>query len=243
MDNVRPTIQKTVQDLLTTLQKQLGPALQSLTLVGSAATDDFVDGKSDVNSVLVVSALDMQVLSLLAGIGPSMGRKRLRAPLLMTPAYIQRSTDVFAVEWLDFQAFHQTVHGTDPFASLSFKKEHMRLQCERQFKSLLVQLHQGFVSSAQRRDVVAALLTNIAKELLPYARAMLWLDDKDRPASCMSAFEQIQTQYSIDMEPFKTAFAFRYEKLRESPEQLRLLFGRACASIESLSQIADQWRA
>ncbi|MCE5186113.1 MAG: hypothetical protein LLF76_08330 [Planctomycetaceae bacterium] len=243
MEHVRQEINKTVEQLVRTLKERLGPALQSLTLIGSAVTDDFVAGKSDINSVLVVDKVNNGILSSLSQIGPSMGRKRLRAPLLMTPAYIERSCDVFAVEWLDFQAFHHTICGQDPFVSLTFSKEDVRLQCERQFKSLQIQLQQGYINSAEKKHAIAALLTNVAKELAPYLRAMLWLRDSNRPACLINTFDQVKTLFSVDMDAFKTAYSFRYRRLHESAEQIRGLFVQASDVIESLSGIADQWRA
>lgn len=241
METIRADIQKTVQYLCETLNQKIGAPVQSLTIVGSAVTEDFVAGKSDINSVLVVDSVDMRILSVLSEMGPGMGCKRLRAPLLMTPAYIQRSCDVFAVEWLDFQRFHQTVQGADPFAGLTFDKEHVRLQCEKQFKSIQVQVRQGYISSAGKKDILAGLLTGAAKELLPYLRAMLWLEGAERSGSSQATFEQIKTHFSVDMESLKTAFAFRYEKLRRDTEQIKQLFTEAYQVLESLSGIADGW--
>lgn len=243
MSIVRQEIEPSVELLCQTLDQELGSALTSMSLVGSAVTEDFVAGKSDINSVLVVESVDAHVLSVLARIGPSMGRKRFRAPLLMTPDYIGRSCDVFAVEWLDFQAFHQTVRGPDPFESLVFDKQHVRLQCEKQFKLAQIQMRQGYITSAERKDALAAVLTNIAKEMLPYLRAMLWLQNIERSSSFVKTVDQIRTHCSVDLECFKIAFAFRYEKLRQKPEQMRDLFSHALNSIESLSQVADRWGA
>lgn len=243
MQPIREDIQETVRYLLQTLVQALDADLQSLTLVGSAVTDDFVPGKSDINTVLVVNDIDAQLLSVLAAMGPEMGRKRLRAPLLMTPSYIQRSCDVFAVEWLDFQRFHQTIQGSDPFESLTFEKEHIRLQCETQFKSVLVRIRQGYIGSAEKKDALAALLSNAAKEVLPHLRAMLWLRDVERPGSSQETFEQVKLQYSVDLDSLKTAFAFRYEKLRKDLDEIKALFTRAYQAVKTLSDIADQWGA
>lgn len=243
MQPVRESIQPTVQTLCETLDRKVGSNLQSLTLVGSAVTSDFVPGKSDINSVLVVGRIDMELLTVLAAMGPSMGRKRLRAPLLMTPAYLERSCDVFAVEWLDFQRFHQTIQGPDPFTSLTFDKEHVRLQCETQFKSVLVRVRQGYISSAEKTDILAALLSNAARELLPYLRALLWLREIERPDGSQAVFEQIKSHYSVDMTSLKTAFDFRYAKLRHYADDIQALFLQAYAAIESLSHIADRWGA
>lgn len=241
METIRPDIQKTVEFLCEALRRDIGDQLQSVTLVGSAVTDDFVSGKSDINTVLVVNRIDERILSVLAAMGREMGRKRLRAPLLMTPAYIQRSCDVFAVEWLDFQQFHRTVLGPDPFEGLTVEKEHVRLQCEKQFKSVLVGVRQGYIGSTQKKDILAGVLTEAAKELLPYLRAMIWLEGSDRAGNAQTTFEQVKTLYSVDLESLKTAFAFRYEKLRRDSGQIRQLFIEAYRALESLSDIADGW--
>lgn len=243
MRAIRPEAEKTVQDLLQSLQQHLGSDLKSLTLTGSAVTDDFVDGKSDINSVLVIDAIDERVLSTLAKIGPRMGRRRLRAPLLMTPAYIEASCDVFAVEWLDFQAFHQTVFGPDPFDSLTFEKEHVRLQCEKQFKLMQIQMRQGYISSAERRDQIAALLTGLSKEILPYLRAMLWLEGIQRSGGFAETFDRVKERFSVETGAFRTAFAFRYEKLRQTPEEMKLLFAQASGAVDRLCCLADRWGA
>ena len=240
MGNIREEVLKTVQFLHQTLQQKVGSNLVSLTLVGSAVTGDFVSGKSDINSVLATNTIDTRLLSVLATMGPQMGRKRLRAPLLMTPSYVERSCDVFAVEWLDFQRFHETIHGPDPFESLTFEKEHVRLQCEKQFKSVLVQIRQVYISSAEKKDILAALLTNTAKELLPYLRAMLWLKDTERLGGYSATFKQIEENLSVNMESLHTAFGFRYQKLNQSVEQVKNLFAQTYKSVETLSEIADQ---
>ena len=243
MQTVRGELQQTVQLLCQNLSEKLDSNLVSLTLVGSAVTDDFVAGKSDLNSVLVVNAIDASVLSVLAAMGRPMGRKRLRAPLLMTPAYIERSCDVFAVEWLDYQAFHQTVHGDDPFVSLAFEPEHVRLQCEKQFKSVLINLRQGYISSAEKNDVIERLIVGAAKELLIYLRAMLWLEGVDRSGGYQETCDGIQRCFSLDMNPLKTAFDFRYKKLPYHSGQIKPLFTDAYQAIESLSKLTDEWGA
>jgi hypothetical protein len=241
MSGIRPEVEKTVQDLVETLQQHLGSELKSLTLVGSAVTEDFVAGRSDINSVLLVDTIDEQVLSVLAKIGPQMGRKRLRAPLLMTPSYIECSCDVFAVEWLDFQAYHQTLIGVDPFESLTFEKQHVRLQCEKQFKMMQIQLRQGYIRSAERKNEIAALLTGLSKEMLPYLRAMLWLEGAPRSGGFEQTFDAAKERFGVETAAFKAAFAFRYEKLRQTNEEMKYLFAQASEAINKLCCVSDQW--
>ena len=134
-DAVHQEAQSAVRFLVQKLTDDLGDNLESLSVVGSALTGDFHPRKSDINTVAVVGTRSQKLLRQLAGYGSSMGRLRLQAPLLMTKEYIQQSLDVFGVEFLDFQLNHATIVGTDPFKELAFKKEDVRLQCERELKS------------------------------------------------------------------------------------------------------------
>lgn len=47
---------------------------------GSCVTGDYVQGRSDINSVLVLTDMDPSVLDKLASMGRRYGKKRLRAP-------------------------------------------------------------------------------------------------------------------------------------------------------------------
>ena len=120
------------------------------------------------------------LLRQLAGYGSRMGKLRLQAPLLMTKEYIQQSLDVFGVEFLDFQLNHSTIYGTDPFTKLKFKKEDVRLQCERELKSALIKLRQGYIRSMGKPKIVGQLMIGCFGELLALWRAELWLADAER---------------------------------------------------------------
>ncbi|MEK7994977.1 MAG: hypothetical protein AAB403_14320, partial [Planctomycetota bacterium] len=147
-----------IRDSLNTFAGKLGDSLgdnlQSITVVGSALTDDFRAGYSDINTVLVVGEQTVAALNAIASLARPMSRKKISPPLLMTSSYIERSRDVFGVELLDFQLTHQTILGQDPFAPLTFEKKTVRLQCERELKAMLIRLRQGYIAAAANRKLV-----------------------------------------------------------------------------------------
>ena len=67
-----------------------------------------------------------------------MGKAKIAAPLIMTQDYIQNSLDSFPLEFLEIQQHHLCLFGQDSFAELSFYQPHLRLQCERELKSMLI---------------------------------------------------------------------------------------------------------
>jgi hypothetical protein len=110
--------------------------IHSITITGSALTDDFDLEKSDVNSVLVLHKMDLGFLELLASLGKTYGKKGISAPLIMTPEYIMHSLDVFPIEFLNIKLLHDTLFGEDLFQHLAIDRKDLRLQCERELKSL-----------------------------------------------------------------------------------------------------------
>lgn len=231
---------KPVAELAAVLTERLGDSLLSLTVVGSVLADDYCPKRSDINSVLVVRENTPEILDILSEIGPKMGRSRLAAPLLMWPAYIQRSCDVFAVEWLDFQWRHRTLLGPDPFTPLTFAKPDVRLQCEREYKSALIRLRQGYISSAGKPVAIARLLAAAGRELLPYLRATLWLHNVERPASAAQTFEQVGQRLKVPVKALAERHAARYQKSRLTAEAARSAFGQTCRAVEQFADSIDK---
>ena len=205
-----------VQFLLTRLQEDLGDNLLSLCVVGSALTGDFHRKFSDINTVVVVGRRSHQLLQQLAACGRSMGKRRLRAPLLMTREYLEQSLDVFGVELLDFQLNHTAVYGPDPFAELSFHKRDVRLQCERQFKAALIKLRQGYISALGKPKAVGRLLLDCAAELAVLLRALLWLTDTDRPREALPTLAAAAEKFEFD--PAKVALLMKHRQHRTRPD-------------------------
>ena len=106
--------------------------LHSICIVGSALTRDYDPKISDINSVIVLHEMDLKFLELLAPLGKKYGKKGVAAPLFMTPIYIDKSRDVFPIEFLNIKLLHHTVFGEDIFKDLTIDKSDLRHQCERE---------------------------------------------------------------------------------------------------------------
>jgi len=234
------TIRSPVQNLANRLREDLGDNLLSLCVVGSALTADFNPKYSDINTVLLVRRRNHELLQLLAKYGPQMGRQRLRAPVLLTEEYIQRSLDVFGVEFLDFQLNHAVVLGPDPFSNLAVNKSDVRLQCERQLKSALIQLRQGYIRSLGKSKLVGQLLLACITELTAVMRALLWCRDQDRPREIIPAMEKTSKHFGFDAESIRPLFEAKRSHTVIPREQNESLFEHLYQIIDHLSRQVDQ---
>jgi hypothetical protein len=241
LEGLRDEIREAVSDFAGKLIESLGENLKSITLVGSSLNEDFIKGKSDINTVLVLGDLNQACLVAIAGMGKEMSKKRLSAPLLMTEKYINRSLDVFGVEFFNLQLNHQTLYGNDPFAELQFERRDVRFQCEREFKATLVRLRQGYISAAGNRGLVRDILASAANSLVPFLRAMLWLKKLEVPKGAEYVLSESSQAFVIDTDSaIEKARKWRYEKARLSAEELSAAFESIYHAVDKLSEIVDE---
>jgi len=239
-DSIFEPLREPLARLIGGVQTPLGGHLQSVTVVGSALTNDFRAGVSDINTVIVLDAHSVAALNAVSSLAKSMRRSRLSAPLLMTSSYIERSRDVFGVEFLDFQLTHQTVLGEDPFASLRFEKRDVRLQCERELKATLVRLRQGWVAAAGDRKLVRDVLVSTAKGLAPLLRAMLWLRDIERPRTLAATLMEASERFRVDLGAAIRADRWRQEKPRLSDADIEIAFVAVVGAVDRLAATIDE---
>jgi len=237
---IRGTLREPLAQLIEGLQARLGDHVESLTVVGSALTDDFRDAVSDINTVVVLDEHGMEALKAIASLAKPMSRRKVSPPLLMTAAYIERSRDVFGVEFLDFQLTHETILGDDPFEAIALEKQDVRLQCERELKALLVRLRQGWIASCGDVRLVGDLLISSAKGLTPLLRAMLWLKDIERPRTIEATLREAAARFGVELDAAITAQRWRYESRRLSSEDVNDAFVAVVESVDRLAAAIDE---
>lgn len=240
VDGLREEIREPVKTAAQKLSEGLAGNLESITVVGSALTDDFLPGKSDINLVLVIGKRDLRTLNVLADSVRSFSKLKVATPLIMTAEYIERSRDVFAIEFLDFQLTHQTISGADPFAGLQFEKSHVRLQCERELKAMLVRLRQGYIASGANPSVMRDVLISTITGLTPLLRAMLWLHDTQRPALAEETLTRAGEKFSIKPDVLIEVRGWRRRKVRLNKNDMQADFEMVYAIVDKLARIVDE---
>jgi len=233
---IRDSVTAFAEKLLTAL----GDNLKSITIVGSSLTEDFRPGQSDINTVLVLGKQTLASLNAVASMAKTMSKKKISPPLLMTQSYIERSQDVFGVEFLDFQLTHETIMGDDPFTCLEFDKKDVRIQCERELKAMLIRLRQGYIAAAANKKLVRDILISTARGMAPLLRAMLWLKDIDRTARAEATFNSAAGEFSIDTNRLTSAIKWRHEKIRLSETEMENAFEAVYSVVEQLAGIVDE---
>jgi hypothetical protein len=175
IEQVTESMRSAVRDYAVLVERLAGPKFIGLTVFGAVLDAGFDVARGPVDSVLVLEQTDLGLLRRLGEHGKRLGSKGIAAPLVMTPDYIAGSLDTFPLELLEIYQRRATVNGRDCFDGLEFAPQHVRLQCEREFKRVLIRLRQGVLAAAGREAVLGELRSDVGRHLLRTLRGLLWL--------------------------------------------------------------------
>ncbi|MEK6797477.1 MAG: hypothetical protein AABZ12_00780 [Planctomycetota bacterium] len=175
IDRVASVLHRRIALYARILDESLGATVVSLTIFGDAIAAVFDPERKTIRSAILVPEVDLSALRRLAACGERLGRERIAAPLVMTPAYLSGSVDSFPLELLEIQQRRAVLWGDDYFADLKLDQADVRLQCERELKRILLGMRQGLLASGGDPRRVESLERDAAEILSRTLRGLLWL--------------------------------------------------------------------
>jgi hypothetical protein len=205
-----------------------------LILFGAIAAGTFNSRKHTVRNVVVLERVDLDMLRHLAKDGAKLGKASIAAPLIMTPEYIQTSVDSFPLEFLEIQQRHVCVYGKDFFEELTFQSTHVRLQCERELKAMLIGMRQGLLAAAGREKLFETIETDVAERLIRTLRGLLWLHGQHDPLSASQVITAVEGETKKSLSGIRTAVD---EQGAHGWEEFQTLYH----DIDALRKFVDAW--
>lgn len=234
LDRATETMRDPLRDFAGLVRQVAGERARSLTLFGAIVGSGFQPRRQTARSVLVLDRVELPVLRRLAEHGARLGKASIAAPLIMTPEYIDRSRDTFPLEFIEIQQHHATVFGEDAFDALSFEDVHVRHQCERELKVILIGLRQGLLAAAGREKVASAVERDVAEGLLRTIRGMLWLKGQKEGKAASDVITEMEklidrklTAVRVALDPVGPHGWDRFDALYRD--------------VEALGEIVDGW--
>jgi hypothetical protein len=212
--------------------------VHSLYVTGSAITSDFREKTSDVNSLIVLNEMHFDFFKFLAPLGKKFKSKGIAAPLVMTPSYINESLDVFPMEFLELKLIHKTAYGYDLVKDLEIDPKLLRLQCEREVKTRLIGLSQGYLSSLGETDTIASLLSRSIKSCMPLFRSIIFVMGNTPPLKNIDVINMLNGSAQIDKEVFTKALLLKEKRSKDRGEVLSL-FESYYRNLETVAGIVN----
>ncbi len=216
--------------------------IHSFHIVGSAVIPDYDEKLSDINSVVLLHNMDLRFIAFLAPLGRKYGKKRIAAPLVMTPEYISDSLDAFPVEFLDFKLIHKTIYGDDVLQDLQIAAPELRLQCEREIKTKLIHVRQGYISSLGKKEKLSVALVTSFTGSMALFRAIITLLGKKPPVQRSEVIQTFVREAKLETDIFEKLLKLKANLIRPSEQELHTFFEHYYLALEAIGKIIDDLR-
>jgi hypothetical protein len=239
LDKLSLVIAEKIKPFLEEILRGYPENVHSLHIVGSALTPDFDAKTSDVNSIVVLKSMDLSFIEFIAPLSKTYRKKNIAAPLIMTPDYIANSLDVFPIEFLDFRLIHETVFGEDLFRDIEIKPDDLRHQCEREIKSKLIGLRQGYISSLGDRQRLTDGFVDSIAGYMPLFRGIIYLMGKEPPVKKHDVLTMLSDATGVKTDIFLKILDIKKGQLKLSKQELDSVFEDYYASTEKIGNVID----
>lgn len=128
-------------------------------------------------------------------------RRRLGVePLFLSAAELERSLDVFPLEFLEMQAQHVCLYGPDVLADLAIPLRFLRVQVEEELKTKALWLRQTFVREGTNPRAVQRMLVQAFDGLLSLCGGLLRLRDLAPPTHPTALLQATAEAYGLDVD-------------------------------------------
>lgn len=213
--------------LIEALSAALGARLRSVVLYGSAARGDQRSRSSDMNLLLVLDRIDLETLDAMRPALDAWTRAKQPLPRFFTPELIAQSADVFPIEFHDIRSHGVILHGESPLAGIVLRKEHLRLQYEREMREKLMRLREGYLQTGLRPAAIEKLLIASWGSFVALFRGCLHLMDAPVPLHDGEVVSTFSMRAGLDPSPFEEVDRLRQGGHARDPRDLFVRYHRA----------------
>ncbi|MDY6837506.1 MAG: hypothetical protein SWH78_06000 [Thermodesulfobacteriota bacterium] len=210
--------------------------LVSIILYGSAASGEYMAGKSDINFMIVLSDNGIDSLERTFEVIKKWKKRKVATPLFLTEDYIRTSLDAFPIEYLNFQNCHQLVYGKDILKDLTFDRDYVRLQCERDIKGKLLLLREAFLETGGKGKDLQELVAHSVHAFVAVFNGLLYLKGKEVPRRKRDAVAQVCDTFDLEKALFEKLLDIREKKITLSATEMAGVFQAY------LKQVRNMWK-
>lgn len=154
----------------------------SAVVYGSAAREDWLEGVSDINLLVLAAPLGPAELKALGPVLRNLPEEWRSPPLFLTPEEWSRAADVFAIELTDMLCARAVLRGADPLLAVQPYPTQLRVALERELRTRIVRLRQGYAISADDPAELGRQVRGSLAGVQTMARAALVLVGRPVPS-------------------------------------------------------------
>ena len=217
-----------------------GTNLESVILYGSAASGEYDPDFSDLNVFCVLRDTSLTSLQAIAPAAKWWQQQKQPPPLFMTRSELERSTDVFTIEYLDIQRHHRVLFGDDVFQGLRISRRLHRVQVEYELREKLVLLRQQMVLSSESDKELWNLLLRSVPSFVTLFRHAAIAVGHDAQNGKRQAVASLSKAIDFDLSPIEVVLDVREHKADLKKTDVKGLSARYLAAIEQVTLAVDK---
>jgi predicted nucleotidyltransferase len=235
--------QAAVDRFVAAVREVFGQDLLSVVLYGSAASGEYVPGRSDINLALVLESITLDALARCRPHLATWRKDGIALPLLLTPEDIRRSADIFPVEFLDICEHHVLIHGSDFFADLSIDPRHLRFQVEHELKAKLLALRQAYLAGLDRTRtdaLVEDLFATSMPAVVALGRNLLRVAGHRPPARKAETLAALERAFGLSLPTLSDLVGRRARGQSLMAGEAVPRFSRYLSELDALARVVDR---
>jgi Nucleotidyltransferase domain len=232
--------EKKIGDFVSRLRAAAGSNLESVILFGSAVAGDFHPELSNLNLFCVIRDSSFAALQALAPAVKWWDAQKQPPPLFMTRDEIDRSTDVFTIEFLDMQQHHRVVFGKDVLQGLSIPLNLHRVQVEYELREKLALLRQHLLLASGNDSRLWELLVRSVSSFATLFRHAIIVLGYDAPVGKREAVQALSKLIGFDASGILQVLDARERKSDRRKLDVADLFSRYLAALEQVTAAVDK---
>ncbi len=193
---------------LADADRALGQGYTAL-LVGSAARDEYVPGRSDVNLMLILPDAGPSTLRALQ---PAFDRWRAASPvlpLLITRNEWSQAGDAFPIEICDMRSAYRVLRGADLLAAVEPDRAALRTALEREFRGKLLRLRQAYAIHGDNPEALGDVASDSVSTIVLLFRCLLALAGRDGAGDGLGTIREAAALVGFDPAPVEDLFRRR----------------------------------
>jgi len=217
-----------------------GTNLLSAILYGSAAAGDFVAEHSNVNLLCVLRETSYASIEVLAPAIAWWAKEGHHAPLLMSGEEMQRSADVFSIEFLDMRRHYRVLWGEDVLKTLEVPMRWHRAQVEYELREKTILLRQGLLAT-NRKDAAKweLLLRSLPAFGTLFRHTLIALGDAGA-GSKREVAAALAGKLGIETTVFTELLDIRERKVERKQKNVDAVFSRYLKLVEQVTTAVDK---
>src|SRR4051794_39826256 len=234
-----PQSEKILVQFIQELRALLADELLAVALYGSGAGSNFVPGASDLNVAIVVKEARFDVLQKLQPRIAAWHTQGFAVPLLLDREFLQRSRDVFPMEFHDIKEQHRLLWGEDIFRDLAIDTRHLRFQAEHEARSKLLRLRALYLECAGDQARLQALMLDSLKTFLILMRNLSRLQGKTGVLTYTEVLDQFERYFQQAFPRMRQLIALRAGQRQWSEISVTDFFRDYLAEVQQVVAVID----